>query len=220
VNARRIRQALDAGRFGRLILVDAQVPWFRTQAYYDSATWRGTWKLDGGGALMNQSIHIIDLMLWFAGVPQSVYAVTDTLTHTGIEVEDTAAAVVRFANGAVGTITASTCCAPGFSRRLEIAGDRGSAVLEGDRLVRWLFADQSEEDDDVLARGRGGENMPDGASAPGAIRHEGHRRQIEDLTKAILTGCQPLVSGNEARRSVELICGIYESSRTGLPVTF
>jgi predicted dehydrogenase len=152
-NVQRIRDAFDAGRFGRLVLVDAQVPWFRTQEYYDSAAWRGTWKLDGGGALMNQSIHIIDLMLYFAGAPHSVYAFTDALTHTGIEVEDTAAAAIRFENGALGTITASTCCAPGFPRRLEIAGERGSVVLEDDRLTRWSFVDQDAGDERVFAAG-------------------------------------------------------------------
>jgi predicted dehydrogenase len=219
-NVRRIREALDAGRFGRLVLIDAQVPWFRTQEYYDSAAWRGTWKLDGGGTLMNQSIHIIDLMLYFAGVPRSVYAFTDTLTHTGIEVEDTAVAAVRLASGALGTITASTCCAPGFPRRLEIAGERGSVVLEDDRLTRWSFVDQSADDDRAYRAGLQSDHIAGGAGAPDAISHEGHRRQIEDLTRAILEGRQPMVSGREARRAVELICGIYESARTGLPFRF
>lgn len=214
-NVQRIRQALEAGRFGRLILADVQVKWFRSQQYYDSAGWRGTWRLDGGGALMNQSIHVIDLLLHLAGPPRAVYAFSDTLTHNAIEVEDTAAACIRFANGAMGVIEATTCCAPGFPRRLELSGERGSVVLEDDRLARWQFADQSDADDRILAQGTAGDDLKSGAGDPKARGHEGHRRQIQDFTDAILADREPMIPGREGRRAVELICGIYTSAQTG-----
>lgn len=219
-NVRRIREALDAGRFGRLVLVDVQVPWFRTQEYYDSATWRGTWELDGGGALMNQGIHILDLLLHFAGPAHSVCAFTDALTHRGVEVEDTAAATVRFVNGALGTIAASTSCPPGFPRRLELAGGKGSVVLEDDRLVRWSFVQETGEDERIRETGARGDGLRSGAGRPDSIAHEGHRRLIDDLAEAILNGREPLIPGREGRRAVEFICGIYESARTQRPHVF
>ncbi len=215
----RIRKALDAGCFGKIACLDVQIPWFRTQQYYDSATWRGTWKLDGGGALMNQGIHTIDLMLYFAGAVQSVSAYVDTLTHKDIEVEDTAVAAVKFRNGALGTVMATTSCAPGFPRRVEIAGENGSAVLEDNHLTRWSFLDYNEDDDHVCVVPED-ESESSGATAPDAIAFEGHQRQIQDLTNAILTGSEPLVSGLEGRRAVEFICGIYQSARTGQPYVF
>ena len=109
-----IKEAVDAGRLGKMVLANTHIHWFRSQEYYDSAGWRGTWELDGGGALMNQSIHNIDLLLYLNGDPAEVFAYTDTLTHEGIEVEDTAVAGIKFKNGSLGTIEASTSCAPGF----------------------------------------------------------------------------------------------------------
>ena len=219
-NVQLIRQALDAGRFGRLILANAQVKWFRSQEYYDSGQWRGTWALDGGGALMNQSIHIIDLLVYLAGPPESVFARTGTLTHSGIEVEDTAAAVIQFANGAMGTIEASTSCAPGFPRRLEISGEKGSVVMEDDRLTRWSFADPLPEDEQILKEGTKGDNLKGGFADPKAISHEGHRRLIEDLCEAIQNGREPAIPGREGLGAVELICGIYDSAQTGKPHIF
>jgi predicted dehydrogenase len=215
---RRIKAALDAGFFGRLVLLDVQVPWYRTQEYYDSATWRGTWALDGGGVLMNQSIHMIDLMLHFAGPPQKAIAFTDTLTHDGIEVEDSAVACLRFRNGAMGTITAGTGCAPGFPRRLELTGEHGGVVLESDRLVRWAF--REGHDPGWVAQADEEPPAQDGAQAPEAIASQGHLRQIEDLTNAILEGRPPLVSGREGRRAIACICGIYQAAREGRPYVF
>lgn len=217
-DVRRVKAALDAGLFGRLVLVDVQVPWFRTQEYYDSATWRGTWALDGGGALMNQSIHIIDLMLHFAGPPQQVFAYTDTLTHAGIEVEDTAVACLRFCNGALGAVTAGTGCGPGFPRRIELAGEHGGVVLESDRLVRWAF--REGHDPGWPALSDEGPASGDGGRAPDAIGSQGHRTLIEDLTTAILEKRPPLVSGREGRRAVECICGMYRAAREGRPHVF
>ncbi|WET06386.1 Gfo/Idh/MocA family oxidoreductase [Lentisphaerota bacterium ZTH] len=215
-----LKKAIDAGRFGQMVLASTKIHWFRSQQYYDSAGWRGTWELDGGGALMNQSIHTVDLLVYLNGSPAEVFAYTDTLTHTGIEVEDTAAAVVKFKNGALGTIEASTSCAPGFPRQIEISGENGSVLLEDDRILRWEFTEELPEDAEIRANGAAGEGMYGGAGDPMAINYEGHRRQIEDLADAIINKKSPKLPGQEGRRAVELICGIYESARTGKPVKF
>jgi predicted dehydrogenase len=220
-NVKLIKAAVDGGRFGRLVMADVQLPWYRSQEYYNSAEWRGTWSLDGGGALMNQSIHIIDLLVHFCGRPAAASAFTDVLSHTDIQVEDTAAAAVRFENGCLATISATTACNPGFTRRLELCGENGSVVLVNDRLERWSFIDQTEEDDRILAEGQVGEEVQGGgAGDPKAISHEGHRRQIEDLTAAVIEGRDPIIPGTEGRRAVELICGIYESARSHRPYLF
>jgi len=215
-----IRKAVDSGRFGKMVLASTQIHWFRSQEYYDSATWRGTWKLDGGGALMNQSIHNIDLLLYLNGDPAEVFAYTGTLTHTGIEVEDNAVAVVKFKNGSLGTIEASTSCAPGFPRKLELCGSKGSVLLEDDCIKNWKFVEETVEDDVIRKKYAEGENMKGGSGDPMAIDCEGHKRQIQDLAEAILSGKETKLSGREGRRAVQLICGIYESVKTGMPIKF
>jgi UDP-N-acetyl-2-amino-2-deoxyglucuronate dehydrogenase len=217
--ATAMKAAIDAGRFGRLLFVSGKVKWLRTQEYYDSGAWRGTWELDGGGCLMNQSIHTIDLMLHFAGAPAEVFGYTTTRTHARLEVEDNACAVVRYASGAMGVIESSTSCAPGFPQQIEVSGERGTAAIEGDAIVRWQFADTDPRDASILA-GMGGVSAGSGASDPKAIGIEGHRRQIEDMVGAILRGTRPAVDGAEAKLPVELVCGIYESMRTGRPYRF
>ncbi len=216
-NVELIKKAIDAGRFGRIVLASAQCKWFRTQEYYDSATWRGTWALDGGGALMNQSIHTVDLLLYLNGDVAEIAGWTGTLSHTGIEVEDNAVAILKFKNGALGTIEGSTSCAPGFPRRVEISGTRGSVVLEDNKLVRWQFTEEQPEDEQLRQSGGIPETISGGgAGDPMAISSEGHRRQIEDLAAAILAGQHEVkLSGLEGRRAVALICGIYEAARTG-----
>jgi predicted dehydrogenase len=214
-----IKEATETGRFGRLLLCSAQVKWYRSQEYYDSAGWRGTWALDGGGALMNQSIHIIDLLLYLAGEPEMVHAFTGTLTHERLEVEDTACASVKFKNGALGVIEASTSCAPGFPRRLEISGEKGSVVLEDDIITRWQFVDELPEDE-IIRSGQSGAGLKSGAGDPRGGSHEGHRRQLLDLINAINNKRRPSIPGSEGRRAIELICGIYESAKTGKTVRF
>jgi len=214
-----VKKALDAGRFGKLLLVSGRIKWWRSQEYYDSGAWRGTWDLDGGGCLMNQSIHTIDLMLHFGGKPEQVFGYTATRTHTGIEVEDNACAVLRYENGALGVIEASTSCAPGFPLRIEVSGERGTAIIEGDTIIDWRFADTDPGDAAILAQ-IGGRALGSGASDPKAISTEGHRLQIEDMTRAILTGTPPAIDGAEAKTPVELICGIYASMQSGRPYFF
>lgn len=217
-NVQCIKKALDDGRFGRLLLASAQVKWFRSQEYYDSAGWRGTWAIDGGGALMNQSIHLIDLLLYFAGNPAEVNAYAATLTHN-IEVEDTVCASVRFKNGAMGVIEASTSCAPGFPRKLELSGEKGSVILEGDTITRWCFNEELPGDAKIRET-RPSNNLISGASDPRGGDFEGHRRQIEDLSLAILQNREPAIPGSEGRRAIELICGIYRSAETKKAVRF
>ena len=217
--AMTMKRAIEAGRFGRILFVSGRIKWWRSQEYYDSGAWRGTFALDGGGCLMNQSIHTIDLMLHFGGRPDQVFGFTATRTHTGIEVEDNACAVVRFKNGALGVIESSTSCAPGLPLRLEVSGERGTAALEGDAIVEWRFAD-SEEGDASILDGIKGKSLGDGASDAKAISIEGHRLQIADLCRAILQSSRPGVDAAEAKIPVELICGIYESMKSGQPYFF
>jgi predicted dehydrogenase len=209
---RHLKAAIDAGRFGRLTLGDTYVKWWRTQEYYDSGGWRGTWKLDGGGALMNQAIHNVDLIAWLMGDVASVQAITATLAHERIEVEDTAVAALKFTNGALGVIEATTAAYPGLLKRTEIHGDKGSARVEQDDVTLWTFADARPEDAAILAKLSAATGFSAGASDPRGIHHAGHREQIADFLRTIDTGGKPQVDGREGRRSVEIIRAIYRSA--------
>jgi predicted dehydrogenase len=214
----RLKEAVDLGRFGRITLGDTYVKWWRTQQYYDSGGWRGTWDLDGGGALMNQAIHNVDLLYWLMGDVETVMAQTATLAHERIEVEDTAVACLRFRNGALGVIEAATSAYPGLLKRTEIHGDRGSARVEQDDVTLWEFQEKVPSDSDVLAAmaARAGGNS--GASDPRGINHAGHRDQLIDFLQAIDAGRPPAVDGREGRKSVEIIRAIYLSAQTGRAV--
>lgn len=213
-----LKTAIDTGRFGRLTLGDTYVKWWRTQEYYDSGGWRGTWDLDGGGALMNQAIHNVDLIHWLMGDVETVQALTATLAHHRIEVEDTAVAALRFKNGALGVIEAATSAFPGLLKRTEIHGDRGSARVEQDDLTLWEFQRKVPSDAEVQASMAVGSGFKSGASDPRGINHAGHRDQLADFLEAIDAGRAPAVDGREGRKSVEIIRAIYESSRTGMAV--
>lgn len=217
---RQIRQAIEAGRFGQPVLASASVRWFRNHEYYANAVWRGTWALDGGGALMNQGIHTVDLLLYFNGDVREVTGRFTKIMHKNIEVEDTAVAILRFNNGSLGTIEASTACAPGLPRRVELSGTEGSVTLEGDRITRWEFLKETPEDAKIRERLSHGENMQGGESDPMSISVEGHRRQLQELTDAIRGGHCLTAPGSEGKRAVELICSIYESARTGTSINF
>ncbi len=210
-----MKSAVESGRFGRVTIAETTCKWWRSQEYYDSGAWRGTWELDGGGALMNQAIHNVDLLLWLMGPATHVSGFTATLAHERIEVEDTCVATVRFASGALGTIIATTSAYPGVPKTLAIHGDRGSVTAENDQLLLWQFAEEHPEDADL--RKRLGQKMDggSGASDPKSISHEGHTRQLRDFVEAIRAGRPFAVDGREGRKSVELIHAIYEASRTG-----
>ena len=181
----RLKEAIDLGRFGRLTLGDTYVKWWRTQQYYDSGGWRGTWELDGGGALMNQAIHNVDLLYWLMGDVAAITAMTATLAHERIEVEDTAVAALRFKNGALGVIEAATSAYPGLLKRTEIHGDRGSARVEQDDITLWDFQEKVPSDNEVFAAMAGQTGFKAGASDPRGITHIGHRDQLVDFLQAI-----------------------------------
>ena len=214
----KLQKAVASGRFGRLTLGDAIVKWYRSQEYYDSGAWRGTWELDGGGALMNQAIHSVDLLTWLMGPVAEIRAETALLAHQRIEVEDVALAILKFANGARGTIQASTAVYPGLLKRIEVHGTEGTAVLEEEDLIRWEFAKKARADEAILEEMSRKKSGGGGAADPAAIGHHGHARQFADVLKAIKRGTKPLVDGHEGRRSVEIILGIYKAAETGRPV--
>jgi UDP-N-acetyl-2-amino-2-deoxyglucuronate dehydrogenase len=219
--------AAHAGRFGRITSGAAQMPWWRSQAYYDSGDWRGTWALDGGGALMNQGHHAIDLLIWFLGEPVEVFAWTGRLAHERIEVEDVAVATIRFANGALGVVHGTTAAYPGLRATVGVYGDRGCAVLEDDRLVYFHAAegDNAPAYDYGAAGGanQAAEVLPASALAPSSPSIAGlaatsHTAQFVDFLDAVEQGRPPLVTTEEAIRTLAVILGMYESARTNAPV--
>ena len=215
---KRLKQAIVDGRLGKLLYGNAVVPWYRSDEYYSDG-WHGTRKLDGGGALMNQAIHSVDLLAWLMGPVVEVRAQTALLAHQRIAVEDVAVAAVRFANGALGVIEATTAAFPGYLKRIEIHGSEGSAVMEEEDLVKWDFAKKQRRDALIhqqMAQRRSGGG---GAADPAAIGHHGHLRQFKDVLQAIRKGAAPLVDGAEGRRSVEIILAIYRSAETGKAVS-
>jgi predicted dehydrogenase len=205
-----LKRAIEAGLLGRPIIGNAFVHWRRTPEYYAaSGGWRGTWALDGGGALMNQSIHTIDLLQWFIGPAISVSGYAATLTHE-IETEDTACAAVGFASGALGVIQGTTSCDRDWPVRVEIVGTAGRAVLEHGRIAQWeseqpLRDDLLSTEDEALTAGwRADEPFGDA-----------HARQLRAIFRAFEEGATAPIPGDEARKAVEIILGIYESARTG-----
>ncbi|MBP7142849.1 MAG: Gfo/Idh/MocA family oxidoreductase [Opitutaceae bacterium] len=215
-NVLRLKSALVSGRFGRLVLASAYVKWQRSAAYY-ADSWHGTLKLDGGGALINQAIHGLDLLQWLAGMPSEVFSWNTRRVHTGIEGEDTAVASLRYPCGALGSIEATTAMHPGWARRIEICGEHGSAVLEDDFLLRWDFRSARDEDKAILAA-RPDPTMRSGAGAPDQMTHEGHLRQISNLANHLRAGTALEVDGPEARKAVALIQALYTSARSGRSV--
>jgi predicted dehydrogenase len=215
---RALKAAVDAGRFGRLTLGETTCKWWRPQAYYDEGGWKGTRALDGGGALMNQAIHNVDLLLWLMGPPTHVSGFTATLAHERIEVEDTAVACLRFRNGALGVIQATTSVHPGFPKTVAVHGDRGSAVVEQDDVLRWDFTPETDADRALKERFAQKTGASGGSSNPAAISHQGHARQLTDFVEALAAGRGPLVDGREGRRAVEVILAIYRAAATGRTV--
>ncbi len=210
-----LKKAIAAGRFGRLTLGETTCKWWRAQSYYDEGGWKGTQALDGGGALMNQAIHNVDLLLWMMGQVRQIGGFTALLAHERIEVEDTAVACLRFANGSLGVIQATTSIWPGLPKTIAIHGDKGSAVIEQDDLLRWEFNPETPDDAKVRQRFAQKTGASGGSSNPAAISHQGHARQLADFVQAIQAGKAPLVDGREGRRAVEVILGIYQSQKTG-----
>jgi predicted dehydrogenase len=204
----RLRAAIASGRLGRPLLASARVKWHRPPEYYSGSSWRGTWALDGGGALMNQGIHTIDLLGWLLGPVRQVIARTATLAHD-IEVEDTALAILEFATGALGTYEATTVAYPGYARRVEITTERGTVTIEHGRVIA---ADLRDGGDDLVDPAVG---QPGGASTPVVSDASAHAALMADFVAAARDGRPPLCSGADARRSMAIAQAVYESARTG-----
>ncbi len=211
------KQAADEGRFGTLTSASCYVKWYRAQSYYDSAGWRGTWALDGGGALMNQAIHTVDALIYLAGPVKSVQANAACLAHTGIEVEDMAVAILEFENGARGVIEASTCTwsKDGHPARVQLSGTEGSVFLADESFELWDFMNEKPEDANITATLMKGQEAGLGANDPSAINFYQHQRNFEAVVQAIAEGQTPATSAAEARKSVALICAVYESAANG-----
>jgi UDP-N-acetyl-2-amino-2-deoxyglucuronate dehydrogenase len=203
---------VDAGGLGRPVMASGHVKWYRTPEYYSTSKWRGTYRLDGGGALMNQAIHTVDLLLWMFGNVRRVSGATATRLHA-IEVEDTAAAVLEFESGALGLIEATTSVYPGYPRRLELTGTEGTIVIEHDRVTRTDLKSGASG----LANGGAGDTNASASSARVADTRA-HQRIIRDFVDAIRTGARPVCDGPDGRRSVALVEAIYASARSGQPV--
>lgn len=204
----KLKAAVKNGALGRLLMGNAYIKWFRDENYYNSSHWKGTLDGDGGGALINQGIHTIDLLLDIMGEVSSVYGQVKTALYD-IEGEDLGTAVVNFKNGALGNITAGTSLYPGYSERLEIYGTEGSVILEAGKIVSWNI--KGQESDLVEA----GDQKGSGAADPMAIGHKLHLLQIQDMVMAVQEGKDPLVTGEEAKRSLGVIQAIYKSSKEG-----
>ncbi|WP_225753300.1 Gfo/Idh/MocA family protein [Actinotalea sp. Marseille-Q4924] len=222
---RRLREVLASGALGRVVAADCRVPWHRTQEYYDAEAWRGTWALDGGGALINQGIHTVDLLLWACGPAVSVDGAIATVAHE-VEVEDVASAAITFAGGTLATLMASTATAPGLPARLALHGTDGAVVLEGDCVtllaVRGQDVQQGQPTTDALQVATGGtrsaeRGVTDGSEA--TAWGEAHRRQLLDLVHAVREDRPPLVDGEAGRAAVGLVRAVYRSAREGTRIT-
>lgn len=209
------KKASTEGRFGTLASASAYIKWYRDQAYYDSAGWRGTWALDGGGALMNQSIHTVDALLYLAGPVKRVTANTALLAHERIEVEDHCVALLEFENGARGVIEASTCTwsKDGHPARVQLSGTEGSVFLADEAFESWDFQNEQPEDEEIRSSLMKGQEAGLGANDPSAINTYQHQRNFEEVVTAIHEGREPTTSANESRKAVELIQAIYESAK-------
>lgn len=202
-----IHTAIQSGELGELTLGLVNLPYYRSQAYYDQAAWRGTWALDGGGVLMNQGIHQVDLLAWFMGDPVSVQAHALTLQRQ-VAVEDTLSASLRFAGGALAAINATVTAAPGFPPRMEIYGTRGGVQIEGDTVMRWWSEDALREQDVIAAP-----LSTAGAGAdPRGISTAGHIALVSDFILALQESRPPLVAGAEGRRSLAIVISIYQAA--------
>jgi predicted dehydrogenase len=224
-SSQAVHRAIEAGEFGRLTSAVASVSWWRSQAYYDSGDWRGTWALDGGGALMNQGVHTLDLLLWFLGRPVTVSAEFGLLAHEDVEVEDTVVATLTFESGALAVLHATTAAHPGLTARIQVLGAKGSAVIDSDRLEYFHAADGG--DPPAMGRQGGGNQaehrrVPDEAAPEGVDATQfplGHLRQYRDLLAAIDASRAPGVTVDDALLALATVRAVYVSAVTGEKVT-
>ena len=225
---RAVHDAAAAGRFGTLAIAASYVPWWRDDAYYGPGRWQGTKALDGGGALMNQSIHGVDALQWIAGATmpglaphenpvESVLALTAVRGHDAerLEVEDTCVAVLRFKNGGLGQLLAATSLYPGQLRRFLFGGRDGTAEILEEQLVTWQFRTEAADDAATRSRFGGSSGTSGGAADPMAINYSCHTRNFEDFILAVKAGATPALDGHEGRKAVAIIEACYKSARTG-----
>lgn len=211
-----IRKAVSSGRLGKRILSSCYVKWFRSQEYYDSGAWRGDKEIDGGGALMNQAIHGLDLLLSLSSPLDSVFSFSALLNHERINVEDTIVASLKFKDGSLGGFEASTASYPGCNRRIELTGSDGTIVAEDDHLITWKFKSAEDGDDEIIRRFSSSSSSP--ADSP-RVGFENHKAEYEDFVSSILSDRAPIVDGNEGLKSLKAVLAIYESARTAHPVS-
>lgn len=211
---RRLKEAVEENKLGKLLLGNAYIKWYRPEEYYSSSPWRGTLAGDGGASLINQGIHTIDLLQDVMGDVKSVTAKVKTSVHD-IEGEDLGVALIEFENGALGVIEGSTAAYPGYPERLEVYGENGSVILEGGKIIAWNFKGDAEDMKKAVQEGQ-----DSGASDPMAIDYAYHKFQIEDFAAAIREGRDPVVTGEEGLKALALIRAIYESSAEGRRVEF
>lgn len=191
----KTKKMIEEGKLGDLVLGEARLKYYRTQEYYDKGGWRGTWKMDGGGAIMNQTIHQIDLLQWFMGEVESVFAQTKAIAHR-METEDIGTAILKFRNGAFGTIVGTTAVYPELGARIEVHGKNGTAITVNGKIETLEFMDEDKE----VRLGK----FP--------------RSPVEDMVESILKDREPLINGEEAKKSLRIVLAIYKSSREGKPV--
>ncbi len=210
---RYIKSLIDSGRLGDIVTTDVLMKWYRPPEYYENSKWRGTIALDGGGALMNQCVHFIDMVQWFNDGMKSVYAKTDRKVHKNIEAEDTAVAIVEYRNGAFGVVEATTSSYPGFSTLITVNGSKGGVICENERILELKLSDETKEDSEMLSDSNFGEH---GGDAKTNVKQDFslHLEQLREVVDSILKGQQPPVDGAEARKAVEIITSMYESSKT------
>jgi UDP-N-acetyl-2-amino-2-deoxyglucuronate dehydrogenase len=203
----RLKKWIDQGLLGKILFVDARVKWYRPPEYYGKSKWRGTLELDGGGALMNQGVHTVDLLLWLLGDVTRVQARTATALHP-IESEDTAIAILEFASSTLGTLQATTAAYPGYPRRVEITGSEGTVILEHDRIIA---ADLRNPPPDLGFKAPVDTNLSASSAAVTDVR--GHQAILEDFLRAIELGGMPLCDGSQGRKSVALVEAVYRAAR-------
>ncbi len=211
-SSRFLVKALADGRLGRLLQCDAYVKWYRSPEYY-SRPIKGSWATEGGGALMNQAIHQVDLLRWLVGPVTQVFGMWQIGGLHRIESEDVVSAVLRYANGATGVIQATTALWPGYSERVELHGTKGTAIVTGDRLTTWDVQDDAGEPAPISTE------VASGASDPMAISLEPFERQFRDFGEAVRAGRRPAIAGEDGLAAVEVVEAVYQSCRTGAPVT-
>ncbi len=211
-----IREAIQSGRLGKLFYGDFEVKWFRTQEYYDNGGWRGTWEMDGGGSLMNQAVHTVDLMQWIMGDVESVTSQTGIFNHK-IETEDFTASLIKFKSGAVATFVSTTCAYPGLNTGIKIYGSKGSIEADADRLLLWKIMDAPENEEAEMLEKYAGNGS---AAALDPTLCTGHASMVENMIDAVLHDHDPQILPLEAIKSVRIVNAVYESAKTGKTIVF